>query len=367
MNKLKFIMASAMCFAALSFTAQSDAELAAHANALHKSMFTIDTHTDTAIHLSHPKYDENGNYKGQITFPKMKEGGLDAAFFAIYLGQGPCDEVSSKKATQYAVNEINLFKEYVSRHAEEAEIAWCADDFWKIKNKGKSAVLFAIENGYALGKEISNVEMFYKMGVRAITLSHNYNNDICDASRDSVVRWHGLSPYGLQVVKEMNRLGIIVDISHTSTETLFDCIEASAAPIIATHSCVWNLKDHPRNLKDDEIKAIAAKGGVIQVTTGRWALSWLPHAQVNVSTFCDHVDYVKHLVGVEHVGIGTDFDGGGGMNQLEDVTKMKNITIELLRRGWTDEEIKLFWGENVIRVMKEVEKVAHEIQGASAN
>lgn len=360
MNRYKFILVAILAFLALSFTFQSDTEQALidHANELHKNMFTFDTHTDTAIHLNHPRYDENGNYKGQITFPKMKEGGLDGAFFAIYLEQGPCDDATLKKQTKYAVDEINLFKEYVAKHSDEAAIAYCADDFWKIKKQGKSVVMFAIENGYALGKDISNVGMFYKMGVRAITLSHNYNNDICDASRDTIAKWHGLSPFGYKVVKEMNKYGIIVDISHTSTETLFDCIEASTAPIIATHSCVWNLKDHPRNLKDDEIKAIADKGGVIQITTGRWALSWLPHAQVNVSTFCDHVDYVKNLVGAEHVGVGTDFDGGGGMNQLEDVTKMKNITIELLRRGWTDDEIKLFWGENLIRVMKEVEKVA---------
>ncbi|MDD2595691.1 MAG: dipeptidase [Bacteroidales bacterium] len=366
MNKFKLIGAAIVVIVAASFTVQSDKELAEHADRLHKVIFSVDTHTDTAIHINHPKgkVDADGNWDGQVSFSKMKEGGLDACFFAIFLSQGPRDVETLKKETQYAIDEINLFKEYVNNHSDEAEVAYCADDLYKIKNKGKSVVIFAIENGYALGKDIKNVEMFAKMGVKAITLSHNYNNDICDASRDSVAEWHGLSPFGYEVVGEMNRCGVIVDVSHTSTETLFDCVKASAAPVIATHSCVWNIKDHPRNLKDDEIKAIASTGGLIQVTTGRWALSWLPNEQVNVSTMCDHIEYVRNLVGVEHVGVGTDFDGGGGMNGLEDATKMKNITIELLRRGWSDEDLKLFWGDNFIRVLRQVEKIAKE---AAAN
>jgi microsomal dipeptidase-like Zn-dependent dipeptidase len=156
----------------------------------------------------------------------------------------------------------------------------------------------------------------------------------------------------------MNRLGIIVDCSHASASTLYDCLELSTAPVICSHSCVYAIKDHPRNLTDEEIKAIAAKGGVIQVTSGRWALSWQPHAQVNIGCFCDHVEYIRNLVGVEYVGIGTDFDGGGGMNELEDASKMKMITVELMRRGWTDRELELFWGGNFLRVMRAVEKAA---------
>lgn len=360
MKRIKSLSIVTILLSVISLSAQSDGSLAARADSLHKKIFSIDTHNDTAICTNHPNKDY-GVQKGQVTFPLMKKGGLDAAFFAIYLEQGPRDPESLKKATQYAIDEIRLFKEHINKNSDEAGIAWCADDFWKLKNEGKSIVMFTIENGYALGTDIKNVKMFYDMGVRAITLSHNYNNDICDSSRDSVVEWHGLSPFGYEVVKEMNRLGIIVDISHTSSETLFDCIEASKAPIMATHSGVWNIKNHPRNLTDREMKAIAKKGGLIQVATGRFFLSFLPKSEVNISHLCDHIEYVKNLVGVEHVGIGTDFDGGGGVVGLEDVSKMKNITIELMRRGWSDDELKLFWGENVIRMMKEVEKISREL------
>ncbi len=342
-----------------SFSLQGDEALQARADALHKKIFSIDTHNDTAIATNHP----NASYgvtKGQVSFKMMKEGGLDAAMFAIYLEQGPLDDASVKKATQYAIDEINMFKKYISEHSDEAEIAYCADDFLPVKKSGKSAVMFAIENGYAIGRNIENVELFYNMGVRLVVLSHNYNNDICDSSRDSVSRWGGLSPFGYKVVGEMNRLGMIIDVSHTSTATLFDCIEASKTPIIASHSGVWNLKHNPRNLKDEEIKAIAAKGGVIQVGTGKFFISDKPKAEVTVSDLCDHIDYIKNLVGPQYVGIGTDFDGGGGVVGLENVSKMKNITIELMRRGWSDKELEMFWGANYLRVLRQVENYARK-------
>lgn len=359
MSKYRFLALAAVVLLATSFAVQSDNEkdLVKRAEALHKEMFTIDTHNDTAVYLNHPDMESNLE-KGQVTFEKMKQGGLDACFFAIYIGQGPKEGRSMEESTKYAKRELELFTKYVKDRPDEAEIAYCADDYWRIKKEGKSIVTLAIENGHAVGEDLSNVEMFYNMGVRAMTLSHNYNNAICDSSKDSVAKWGGLSPFGYQVVAEMNKLGMIVDVSHTSTETLYDCVAASKAPIVATHSCVRAIKDIARNLTDDEIRAIASTGGLIQVTTGRWALSFKPKAEVSVSTMCDHIEYVKNLVGVEHVGVGTDFDGGGGMNGLEDATKMKNITIELMRRGWSNEDLKLFWGENLIRVMRQVEAVA---------
>lgn len=360
MRKLITICAALLTFSALSFTVSSDdAALLARAERLHDQIISIDTHTDSALHL--PKQNVNPD-KRQVTFAKLREGRVDCCFFPIYIGQGPRDDASLRKALDYTVEKMDIIEKYICDHSNEARIAYSPDDLENNKKQGKLSLVMGIENGYPIGRDLSNLEMFYNKGVRIITLSHNENNDICDSSRDSVAEWHGLSPFGRDVVAEMNRLGIIVDVSHTSTETLYDCLVLSKAPIMASHSCVYAIKDHPRNLTDDEIRAIAAHNGVIQVTTGRWALSWKPHAEVNIGTFCDHVDYIKNLVGPEYVGIGTDFDGGGGMMELNDASDMKYITVELMRRGWTDEELRLFWGGNAMRVWREVERVAAELQ-----
>ncbi len=343
-----------------------DARLNEIADSLHKVMFSIDTHVDSASHLNHPDAKGYTVTKGQVTFPKMKAGGLDACFFAIYKGQGPLDDASSQKAVDFAFNEIKLFKEYMAKHSDECGQAWCADDFWKLKKEGKSIVMLTLENGYVLGKDINNLRKFYNEGCRAMTLTHNYNNDLCDGSRDSVEHWRGLSPFGKAVVDTMNVLGMIVDVSHVTTASLLDAVACSKAPCVATHSGVWNIKNHPRNLKDEEIKAIAAKGGLIQIGSGRFFLSWRPKTEVSVKDYVDHVEYVRDLVGIEYVGIGTDFDGGGGMNGLEDCSQMKNITVEMLRRGWSHNDIKLFWGENLLRVMRVVEAKGRELSGAAA-
>lgn len=359
MNRLFRLLAALAVIVACSSSSEKDAELRAHADAIHKECITLDSHTDSAMYLVRKDKDHS---KLQVNFDKMQQGGMDVVFFAVYVGQGPRDAATLKAKEKFATDVIFKFKRYVDEHADQAAIAYNTRDIRKYKAEGKAIGVLAIENGYVVGKDITNIEKFYNMGVRCMTLSHNYNNDICDASRDSVAEWHGLSPFGEKVIAEMNRVGMIVDVSHASTETLYDCIRLSKAPIVCTHSCVWNIKDHPRNLTDDEIRAIADKGGVIQVTTGRWALSWQPREKVNIGSFCDHADYIKNLVGAEHVGIGTDFDGGGGMNQLEDVTCVKGITMELIRRGWSDRELKLFWGENFLRVMDEVQRIAYAIQ-----
>ncbi|OFY42708.1 MAG: hypothetical protein A2X18_13540 [Bacteroidetes bacterium GWF2_40_14] len=325
------------------------ADLIKTADKIHKKVLTIDTHNDSALRLNNP--DARPGVKIQVTFPFMKEGGLDAAFFAIYIKQGKRDSVSLLAANSYTKAQLQKFKDYTLSYKGTA-IALNTKDLLKNKRQGIVSVVQAIENGYALKKDISEVEVFYKMGVRAITLCHNNNNDICDASMDTLTEHGGLSDFGAQIVKEMNRLGMLIDLSHASTATLYDVLEVSNLPVIASHSGVYNIKNHNRNLKDDEIKAIAAKGGLIQVATGGFFLSDKPKELVTVKDIADHIDYVVRLVGIKHVGIGTDFDGGGGVVGLEDASKMKNITIELLSRGYTRKELKLFWGGNLIRLMK---------------
>jgi len=327
----------------------SESDLIRKADKIHKRILTIDTHNDSALRLNNPN--AKPGVKIQVTFPFMKQGGLDAAFFAIYIAQGKRDSTSLAEANRYTKEQLIKFKNYTEASGIAA-IACNVKDLQRNKKKGIISVVQTIENGYALEKDVKEVEVFYKMGVRAITLCHNKNNDICDASMDSAAEHGGLSQFGVLVVKEMNRLGMVIDLSHASTKSLFDVLEVSKLPVIASHSGVYNIKNHNRNLKDDEIKAIAAKGGLIQVATGGFFLSDKPKESVTVKDIADHIDYVKKLVGIKHVGIGTDFDGGGGVVGLENASKMKNITIELLRRGYTERELKLFWGGNLIRLLK---------------
>ena len=354
MKRALTLLPTLLLFAALGFTVQQDedAALLKRAEKLHDKIIAIDTHTDTALTLIRERADMN---KVQADFAKLRAGRVDCCFYPIFVDQGPLEDASRDSAFDWTVAKMKAIRAYIEARPREARIALTADDIVKNKKRHRLSLVMGIENGYPIGRDLSRVQTFYDLGTRIITLSHNYDNDICDASRYPQNTWGGLSPFGKELIKEMNRLGIIVDCSHASTATLYDCLALSTAPVICSHSCVYAIKDHPRNLTDDEIRAIAAAGGVIQVTTGRWALSWLPHAEVNIGTFCDHVEYIRNLVGVEYVGIGTDFDGGGGMKGLEDASKMKDITVELLRRGWTDRELELFWGGNFLRVLRAVE------------
>ncbi|MFA5641653.1 MAG: dipeptidase [Bacteroidales bacterium] len=326
-------------------------ELQEQAAKIHKKILTVDTHNDTALTINNPEEDQ-GVTTGQVTFPLMKKGGLDASLFALYIGQGNRDKRGLDSAKYYVKDNLLRFRRYVEDY-KAASLAYCSEDLLRNKRNGVTSVMLAIENGYAIGVDISNLEMFRDIGVRAITICHNDNNDICDASRDKNGPEHnGLSDFGREVIKEMNRLGIIVDVSHASVKTVFDVLEVSEAPIMASHSGVYAIKNHPRNLRDKEIIAIAEAGGLIQVATGRFFLSHLPKDSVTVKHLVDHIDYVKNLVGIDYVGLGTDFDGGGGVVGLENASKVKNITIELLRRGYTEEEIEKFWGANFIRFLK---------------
>ena len=357
MKQSLIFLPALLLFAALGFTAQTDqdAQLLKRAEKLHNKIIAIDTHTDTALALTRDKVDLS---RVQADFAKLREGRVDCCFYPIFVDQGPLTDASRDSAYHWTIDKMKAIRAYIQARPKEAAIALTAADIVKNKKRHKLSLVMGIENGYPIGKDLSKLKDFYDLGTRIVTLSHNYDNDICDASRYPQNTWGGLSPFGKELVKEMNRLGVIVDCSHASTSTLYDCLELSTAPVICSHSCVYAIKDHPRNLTDDEIRAIAAKGGVIQVTTGRWALSWLPSPEVNIGVFCDHVEYIRNLVGVEYVGIGTDFDGGGGMKELEDASKMKFITVELMRRGWTDHELELFWGGNFLRGMRAVENAA---------
>ena len=343
----------------------TDAQYMALADSIHKVAISFDTHVDTPTYTLHP----DGHYtvaKGQVSFELMRRGGQDGAFFAIYLDQGPWqNQKSLDSAYNWCHDELQSWKDYVSLHSDEAEVAYSTDDVYRLKKEGKRIVVLCIENGYPV-RTLEDLDEFYKMGVKYITLSHNTPNQICDGSRYiNTYYWypntgHGLSPFGYKVVERMQQLGIMVDVSHISSESLVDVLKVIKAPVLASHSSCKALKpSQTRNLTDDEIRAIAAVDGVIQVGTGRFFLSDdLPYYKVGVAVLANHIDHIKKLVGYRHVGLGTDFDGGGGVIGLDNSAQMKNLTVELLKRGWTAEELKAFWGGNLLRVWKACEDYA---------
>lgn len=369
---------------------------------IHREILTLDSHTDTPMDILRWQADISRNldgtpWDGKVDLPRMQAGGLDAVFFAAWVGQGPRTPAGNRKANDKVSRTIQAIHDAVAANSERAELALTADDAQRIVQSGKHAIYIGIENGYAIGRDISQVERFYNMGARYITLCHTKNNDICDSSNDTTEHG-GLSEFGKEVVREMNRLGMIIDVSHVSDKTFYDVLALSTVPVIASHSCARAVCDNPRNLSDEMLKALAEKGGVVQVAiyteyvktpapnpereaaekafNEKYShyskmteeekkpvlLEWYaidkkyPMELASVSDFVDHIDHIVNLIGIDHVGIGTDFDGGGELSDLRDVSQMPNITKELLRRGYSKEDIQKIWSGNFLRVFREVEQ-----------
>ena len=384
----------------------ADKSLTQKALKIHEKVFTVDSHTDTPLWFLRGNFDLSERHDAhedgsKIDFPRMKEGGMDAVFFAVFLGQRERTPEGNEIAVAKAEKIFDSLYAVVNRLPELAEIATTPEDASRLEKGGKRAVFIGIENGYAIGNDISLVEHFYKRGARYITLCHTKNNDICDSSTDST-EFNGLSEFGNKVVKEMNRVGMMVDVSHISDSSFYDVIALSKAPVIASHSSARAICDNPRNLTDDMLVELAQNGGVAQVCilsdyvkempsnpqrdSARSALrekyrnfddlsdeemkmareEWyavnrqFPQNLANVQDYVDHIDHIVKVAGIDHVGIGTDFDGGGGVDGCYDVSEMPNITIELVKRGYTEENIAKIWGGNLMRVMREVKKIADQ-------
>jgi microsomal dipeptidase-like Zn-dependent dipeptidase len=355
MVKIKYISITILIFCAFSTCTlqRKDARLLVIADSLHRDFISIDTHNDASLGINYPDKPSTIR-RGQVSFPLMKQGGLDVAFFAAYIEQGARTDEGHQNAYHDAVFQLNGLKNYLQTHADEADLANNVLDMRRIKSEGKSVMVLAIENGYCIGTDLEKLRHFSNLGVQMMTLTHNGNNEICDASRDTV-QHGGLSLFGREVVKEMNRLGMMIDVSHASKEATLQIASLSSDPIMASHSGVRAIKNNVRNISDEEILAIAAKGGLIQVATGSFFLADLPSDEVTVKHVVDHVDYVVNLVGVEYVGFGSDFDGGGGVSDCNTMGEMKRITVELLRRGYTHDQIIMIWGGNVMRMMNQVQ------------
>jgi len=386
-------------------TQQSIEEKAAR---IHEATLTMDTHIDWPSKQNRApefkpgtRYEPGSSGAGQWDLVRMKEGGLDGVFMSIFTRQADRDAAGHKAAKDHAINLINITKKMVEENPELAAMAYTAEDAYKLEKSGKRAIYMGMENGSPIGVDIENVKMFYDMGIRYITLTHSRNNEIGDSSTDPKQEFGGLSPFGEKVVKEMNRHGIMVDISHVHDETFRDAIKLTKAPVVASHSSAWALRDHNRNMKDDMLKAVKENGGVVQLCLlgsyikeyevpeelkkqiaalrekmgaadlsgeARQALraemrtlrSKAPRATLKDAV--DHIDHMAKVMGIDHIGIGSDFDGGGGLVNIDDVIEMPNITVELLKRGYSEEDIRKIWGGNLMRVLSETEKVAQQIQ-----
>lgn len=325
----------------------------ARAKALHDRIVTIDSHTDTPM-IFPGDFNIGLKEGGKVNLPFMEEGKIDCAFMVAYIPQGDRDEVSLKRATDYAVERLNQVKRQQELNPDRMAIATTPAEILAIKRQGKRAICLGVENGYAIGKGLSNIKMFRDMGVSYITLCHNGDNDICDSARGNS-EWNGLSPFGKDVVREMNWLGLMVDLSHASERSFYDAIEVSETPIICSHSSARELCDHPRNLTDDQIRAIAATGGVVQVCLYKGFIN--PDAEnASLSDAIRHIHHIVDLVGVDHVGIGSDFDGDGELIGCSATNELINITVKLLENGYSDSDIEKIWGGNLLRVMEIVQR-----------
>jgi membrane dipeptidase len=384
-----------------------DAKLRERAMKLHRESIVIDTHNDITSAITDRGFDmgvRDASGGTQTDIPRMKEGGLDADFFAIYVAASYARNGGSARR---AMDMIDGVYEQARRHPESLEMAFTSDDIRRIHKAGRVAALMGIEGGHAIEDSLSSLRQFYRLGVRYMTLTHTNTNNWADSAgginNPAEKRHGGLSDFGREVVREMNRLGMMVDVSHVADETFQDVIETTQAPVIASHSSARALTDVPRNMTDDMLKAVAKKGGVVMVNFGKGFVNTKyvkpsPEAQakmdeirnqfsgdqatmraklrelqgppprVPLDMLIDHFVHIAKVAGVNHVGIGSDFDGVGGQlpEGMENISKLPAITYELLKRGYSDADVKKVLGENFLRTMAEVERVAKSLQASGA-
>jgi membrane dipeptidase len=414
-----------------SATSASEEATMRKARDIHERIITLDSHVD----FSPANFTKQRNYAQrldtQLNLPKMVEGGLDAVFFSIFVSQ--TREIESpdafkpagyERAYKAAIEKFDAVHRLVEQFApDKIALALTSADVKRIHATGRKVALIGVENGYPLGEDIGRVKEFYDRGARYMSLAHNGNNQLSDSHTGERAgwKWNGLSPLGRQVIVEMNRIGLMVDVSHPSKASMMQSVELSKAPIIASHSAVRALCNVSRNMDDEQLLALKTNGGVIQVVgypifvktpkpdsperasaltalrkefnlreptaagqlaSGRVAVMQLSSEQraeyekklreidekhpgdpsATVKDFIDHIDYAVKLIGIDHVGIASDFEGGGGLTGWNDASETFNVTLELVRRGYTEEQIGKLWGGNLLRVMDEVQRIAAELR-----
>ncbi|MDQ3950864.1 MAG: dipeptidase [Gemmatimonadota bacterium] len=379
-----------------------DAALLSRARAIHDRVVTIDTHADIPFNFATPDVDPGVRGTRQVDIPKMVEGGLDVAFFVVFVGQGPRTPEGNERAKELALTKFRAIRRMAEEmHPDKIAIAYRPEQVNRILRSGRRVAAIGIENGYVIGRDLTLIRRYFDLGARYMTLTHGGHNDIGDSATpraDEPAAEHGgLSAFGRDVVDRMNRVGMTVDVSHVAKSTSLDAIRLSRAPVIASHSGVRAVNDHPRNMDDEQLLALKRNGGVIQVVAlgefvksspERRAAAQALYQQLGVTRtsemtveqraelrrrmaeldgrfppatvkdFVNHIDHAVRLIGIDHVGISSDFDGGGGIVGWRDASETFNVTLELVRRGYTEGQIRKLWGGNLLRVWKEVEKVA---------
>ena len=407
---LILIVSSCKEKAAVDNEKQKEDKLTQKALEIHDRILTVDTHADTPLRMIEPGFSLGERHDpretgSKVDYPRMAEGGLDAIFFAAFVAQDIRDDDGHSRAKALCLQMIDSIAASTQKNSKLVGLALNPDDAYALEKEGKRAIYVGIENGYPIGNDLSNVELYYEKGVRYITLVHSANNDLADSATDPDGPEHGgISIFGGDVVKEMNRLGIMVDVSHGNDSVFYDAIRLSKAPIIASHSNARAVTNHRRNMTDEMLKLMAKNGGVVQLTmladylreappnkerdsaiaafrasrkpagemtkeertalrqTFREINEKYPVPPATVKHVVDHIDHIVKVAGIDHVGIGCDFDGGGGIEGVFDVSEVMNITVELVKRGYTEEQIQKIWGGNLIRVFREVQAVAKQIQ-----
>ena len=315
---------------------------------VHNRVLTLDTHCDTPMFFPQGIHFEHRDPKILVDQHKMTEGRQDATIMVAYLPQ------PTENPTQYADNIFDKIEDIVKENSDYISIARTPNDLWMNKHQGRKSIMLGIENGIALDGKLENVQHFAERGIVYMTLCHNGDNDICDSASRSNNTHGGVSAFGEQVIHEMNRLGIMVDLSHGGEKSFYDALEISRKPIVCSHSSSRALCDHPRNLTDDQMRALAAKGGVAQTTIYNGFLK-----KVGEATILDVITHLEHAIqvmGIDHVGLGTDFDGDGGVKGLANSSELIQFTRQLLARRYSEEDIQKIWGGNFLRVMEEVQK-----------
>lgn len=382
MNRWNLVLAlAAMAAASVWLAVGVGGDDDARGRRLHFSSLVLDTHIDTPLQMKDPNWDfGQENDLGHVDLPRLKRGGLDGAFFSIYMP----GTVTGPKAVSDSLKTIASVHRLVELYGDSLELCTSASDVRRAQRLGKFAVLMGMEGGHMIHNSLPILRMYARLGIRYLTLTHNVNTDWADSVADSRV-YGGLNHLGRSVVKELNRLGVLVDISHVSDETFWDVLEVSEAPVVASHSSCRDLSNHPRNMNDEMIRALAKQGGVIQITFVDQFLDVEHHAAreasiqkassggeaeteqeplppVNWEKIVDHIDHAVRVAGVAHVGLGSDFDGADMPQGMDDVSFLPKITQELLKRGYDESQIRSILGENTLRVLQEAEEVAIRIR-----
>ncbi len=329
-------------------------------------IITIDTHDDINVTNFTDSLNYTMNTDSQVNLPNMISGGLDVAWFVVYTGQGSLDEEGYAAAEDNAIDKFDAIDRLVNKYApDQIELALSSDDVRRIHAKGKKVAMIGVENAYPMGLDTSNVRKYWERGARYVSLSHNGHSQFSDSNTgefDGTALHDGLSDLGKEVVGLLNYYGLMIDISHPSKEAIRQMIELSKAPVIASHSSARALRDHPRNLDDEQLNWVKENGGVIQTTALGAFLTDRKDPPPNMDDFMDHIDYMVDKIGIEHVGISSDFDGGGGIVGWKDASETMNVTTALRERGYSESEIEKLWGANLLRVLDEVQAIASKLQ-----